>query len=116
MDNAKELDLIRKGIEGLLDDIQHGRDPWLDHRDLADECHITDENVFEWIYQHRGHELNLLTMNGAHTDEFVNLIKGVMESGWYEELYQKHITQARDGIMEDLDWERTKKTLMPGRI
>lgn len=112
MDTPKALDLIQQGIKGLLDDIQSGRDPWINRADLADEQQITDEDVFEWIYQYRQDSLDLVTMDDTYTDDFNDFILSVMESSWYEELYHNHIQRARESILGELDWEQTKKSLM----
>lgn len=112
MNTDKALDLIKKSIEDLLDDISHGRDPWMEPVELAEEKQIDDEMVFEYIYKNENTMFRLL-VGDENVDEFTELIIDVLNSEWYSEVYHSKVQEVRIGLEDQADWERTKKSLMP---
>lgn len=114
MNTEKALELIKEGIQGLLTDIADGTDPWVEPKDLAEGQQVDEEDVFEWIYHNKDIMLKLIVGESDYAvDEFTELIISVLNSEWYNEIYQSKVTQVREGFREEADWESTKKSLMP---
>jgi len=114
MDTDKALDLVKTGIEGLLEGIGNNTDPWISCEEFANGYQITDVDVFEYLVHHEDVMMRLVVgESNDNIDAFCNLIISVLNSEWYEEKYQFYLSEVQTGIEDEADWERTKKSLKP---
>lgn len=118
---SKKESLIKKAIKQLLEKISKNNYKWISDEDLAEGSQLDEDIVMSFIVDNYNSRLEKLGVDGEEdqpVDDFIELIVQILNTDWYEEIYEKYVDESRQRLpmLSDKEIARRRELYNFGNI